>query len=36
MFEGGGGPEKVTEMHLQMRTGNDSNYSQYCLMFLFN
>ena len=33
----GGGPRKiVTEMHVQMRTGNDCNYSRYCLMFLFN
>ena len=32
-----GGPRKiVTEMHVQMRAGNDCNYSRYCLMFLFN
>ena len=32
-----GGPrKKVTEMHVQVRAGNDCKYSQYCLMFLFN
>ena len=34
---GGGGATKiVTEMHVQTREGSDCNYSQYCLMFLFN
>ena len=31
---GGGTRKIIIEMHVQMRAGNDCNYSQYCSMFL--